>query len=104
MTMKPETRISNSEGRTGLAHAALFGFRHSDFFPPSAVRRPRAHVSSQLLSAVKHGWIYCLLRRTRRISAFGLRLFALALVAGCSVGPNYKRPHATTIPPTYTGA
>src|SRR5437773_2811790 len=56
---------------TGLALAALFGFRHSDFF---------------------------------RISAFGIRISALALLAGCAVGPNYKRPQATTIPGAYTGA
>ena len=29
---------------------------------------------------------------------------ALALVTGCKVGPDYKRPEATTIPATYTGA
>ncbi len=56
---------------TGLALAALFGFRHSDFF---------------------------------RILAFGIRISALALLAGCAVGPNYNRPQATTLPTAYTGA
>lgn len=28
----------------------------------------------------------------------------LVLVTGCKVGPDYKRPEATAIPPTYTGA
>src|SRR5205807_6607110 len=27
-----------------------------------------------------------------------------ALLAGCAVGPDYKRPQATTIPAAYTGA
>ena len=31
-------------------------------------------------------------------------LTALAIVAGCKVGPDYKRPEATTIPAAYTGA
>ncbi len=39
-----------------------------------------------------------------RISAFGLRVSALALLAGCKVGPDYKRPEATAIPTAYTGA
>src|SRR5437867_390876 len=39
-----------------------------------------------------------------RISAFGLRVSALALLVGCKVGPDYKRPEATTIPTAYTGA
>src|SRR5437016_4864956 len=34
----------------------------------------------------------------------GLFFIVLALFAGCTVGPNYKRPQATTIPPAYTGA
>jgi len=33
-----------------------------------------------------------------------LPLVALALVGGCAVGPDYKRPEATTIPASYTGA
>src|SRR6266849_10440536 len=33
-----------------------------------------------------------------------LPLVVLALVAGCAVGPDYKRPEATTIPAAYTGA
>src|SRR5437879_1576621 len=39
-----------------------------------------------------------------RISSFGLRVSALALLVGCKVGPDYKRPQATTIPTAYTGA
>ena len=39
-----------------------------------------------------------------RISALGLRVSALALLVGCKVGPDYKRPEATTIPTAYTGA
>ena len=36
--------------------------------------------------------------------ALGISLVALALVAGCAVGPDYKRPEATTIPAAYAGA
>src|SRR5712671_1433119 len=42
-----------------------------------------------------------------RASAFGFRICALvflALLTGCAVGPDYKRPDATTIPAAYTGA
>lgn len=31
-------------------------------------------------------------------------LVVTLVVGGCAVGPNYKRPEATTIPPAYTGA
>jgi len=34
----------------------------------------------------------------------GLSLAAVALLAGCAVGPDYKRPQATTIPAAYSGA
>jgi outer membrane protein, multidrug efflux system len=34
----------------------------------------------------------------------GLALAALAILAGCAVGPDYKRPEATTIPAVYAGA
>src|SRR5206468_11583356 len=37
-------------------------------------------------------------------SRVGFSLAALALVAGCAVGPDYKRPEATAIPAAYTGA
>src|SRR5260370_17578098 len=37
-------------------------------------------------------------------SPLGLSLVALALVAGCAVGLDYKRPEATTIPASYVGA
>ena len=40
---------------------------------------------------------------TRRSSCLAFSLAGL-LVAGCKVGPDYKRPEATTIPPAYTGA
>src|SRR6266436_6156551 len=72
--MKPETRNPKSEGRTRVSRAMLLGFRASAFF---------------------------------RISAFGFRICALvflALLTGCAVGPDYKRPDATTIPAAYTGA
>ena len=48
-------------------------------------------------------------RRTRRKSRarrwFGciLALVFVSILAGCLVGPNYKRPKATTIPPSYAG-
>ena len=35
---------------------------------------------------------------------FGFSLAALAMVAGCAIGPNYKRPPAATIPGAYAGA
>jgi multidrug efflux system outer membrane protein len=34
----------------------------------------------------------------------GLSLAALALLTGCAVGPDYKRPEAAAIPTTYAGA
>src|SRR6478672_2304145 len=39
---------------------------------------------------------------TRRFG-LALSLAALAIVAGCKVGPDYKRPEATTIPAAYAG-
>src|ERR1022692_1144638 len=33
----------------------------------------------------------------------GLSLAAMVCLAGCAVGPDYKRPEATTIPAAYTG-
>lgn len=41
-----------------------------------------------------------------RISAFGFRtlgLVFLVVLAGCAVGPDYKRPQATSIPAAYAG-
>ena len=35
---------------------------------------------------------------------WGTSLATAALLAGCAVGPDYKRPQATTIPDAYTGA
>src|SRR6266436_1956053 len=35
---------------------------------------------------------------------FVFSLAALAMVAGCAIGPNYKRPPAATIPEAYAGA
>ena len=37
-------------------------------------------------------------------SRLAVSLTGLVLIAGCVVGPNYKRPDATTIPAAYTGA
>jgi hypothetical protein len=34
----------------------------------------------------------------------GLVILALALVTGCAVGPDYKRPEATTVPDAYSVA
>jgi len=42
-----------------------------------------------------------------QLSAFGCRVlpaFLLATLTGCAVGPDYKRPEATTIPVAYAGA
>src|SRR5882672_5329527 len=39
-----------------------------------------------------------------RFRWLGHSLAAVALLAGCAVGPDYKRPQATTIPAAYTGA
>src|ERR1022692_2164134 len=33
----------------------------------------------------------------------GLSLAAMVCLAGCAVGPDYKRPESTTIPAAYTG-
>ena len=41
---------------------------------------------------------------TRLIPLLGLHLVALALLPGCKVGPDYKRPEAATIPATYSDA
>ncbi len=40
----------------------------------------------------------------RRSHALTSLTASLALLAGCAVGPDYKRPEATTIPAAYTGA
>jgi multidrug efflux system outer membrane protein len=44
--------------------------------------------------------------RIRSFKRFGLEfsLVGLVVVTGCKVGPDYKRPEATTIPAAYTGA
>ena len=45
--------------------------------------------------------------RAIRVRDFGFWIFGCAFVAGltgCKVGPDYKRPEATTIPAAYTGA
>ena len=39
-----------------------------------------------------------------RLKLWGFLFAALTLLGGCMVGPDYKRPEATTIPPAYTGA
>jgi multidrug efflux system outer membrane protein len=42
--------------------------------------------------------------RWKRLPSFtGLSFAAVVLLAGCAVGPDYKRPEATTIPASYTG-
>jgi multidrug efflux system outer membrane protein len=45
-----------------------------------------------------------LARNFRKALFLGLPLIALSFLAGCAVGPDYKRPEATTIPAAYTGA
>jgi multidrug efflux system outer membrane protein len=42
--------------------------------------------------------------RHRRRAATGLWFLVTAMLAGCVVGPNYRRPEATTIPAAYAGA
>jgi multidrug efflux system outer membrane protein len=43
--------------------------------------------------------------RWKRLPVFpGLSLAAMVLLAGCAVGPDYKRPEATTIPAAYSSA
>src|SRR5258708_36433587 len=37
-------------------------------------------------------------------TSLAVSLAWLGLIAGCAVGPDYKRPEATTIPPAYMGA
>jgi multidrug efflux system outer membrane protein len=41
---------------------------------------------------------------TCRITAFPVMLVMAIALSGCAVGPDYKRPEATTIPAAYTGA
>src|SRR5882762_4416310 len=40
----------------------------------------------------------------KKLQRLGLPLAALTLLTGCLVGPDYKRPAATTIPAAYAGA
>ena len=40
----------------------------------------------------------------QQLRSWGTTLAAAALLAGCAVGPDYKRPQATIIPDAYTGA
>ncbi|MDB6017394.1 MAG: efflux system, outer rane lipoprotein NodT family [Pedosphaera sp.] len=40
----------------------------------------------------------------RRFAGLAASLLAILFAAGCAVGPNYKRPEATVIPPAYAGA
>ncbi len=39
-----------------------------------------------------------------RVPAFPALMVMVMVMAGCTVGPNYQRPEATTIPEVYTGA
>src|SRR2546425_2911638 len=55
------------------------------------------------MSLVKNSQPFLSARRGYN-SRLGFSLVALVLVAGCAVGPDYKRPEATTIPASYTGA
>ena len=41
---------------------------------------------------------------TQQFRWWGTTLATAAVLAGCAVGPDYKRPQATTIPDAYTGA
>ncbi|HWY75108.1 MAG TPA: efflux transporter outer membrane subunit [Verrucomicrobiae bacterium] len=72
-----------SQIRIGVSEANFVGLRASDFLP-----RVKA-------------------LGVNLISGFGFPILGVAffaLLAGCAVGPNYKRPEATTIPAAYTGA
>ncbi len=44
-----------------------------------------------------------LFSRSCRIRAFPVLLVIAMVMSGCTVGPNYQRPEATTIPAAYTG-
>ena len=44
-----------------------------------------------------------LVARTCRIIAFPALMMIVMVMSGCAVGPNYRRPEATTIPAAYTG-
>ena len=44
-----------------------------------------------------------LLARTCRIIAFPALIGMVMALNGCAVGPDYRRPEATTIPSAYTG-
>lgn len=44
-----------------------------------------------------------LLARTRRIIAFPALIGMVMVLNGCAVGPDYRRPEATTIPSAYAG-
>jgi len=73
MTMKSEIRRPKSDARTRASQSWLFVFRSSAFF---------------------------------RVSAFGLRILIFALLGlfdACTVGPDYKRPEAITMPAAYAG-
>ena len=45
----------------------------------------------------------CLIMKSCRILAFQAILVIAMVMSGCTVGPNYQRPEATTIPAAYTG-
>src|SRR5436190_2485747 len=58
----------------------------------------RTAVDSSLPPVASFAWNF------RKALFPALPLVALAFLAGCAVGPDYKRPEATTIPPAYAGA
>jgi len=98
--MKPEIRNQKSDP-----------LRSSD---SAARRRPNPEIRKAPTSRVWFGLRIlgffsprCRASAAGRISAFGLRILGFAFLAflvGCTVGPDYKRPEATTIPAAYAGA
>src|SRR6266705_4525893 len=44
------------------------------------------------------------MKSTQQFRWVGTLLVTAAVLAGCTVGPDYKRPAATTVPSDYTGA
>src|SRR5438552_2614055 len=67
----------------------LFGFRPSDFFPPSAVSAPRSSLLSKPSPISKTALLSPLLRRTGRISAFGFRVFIRPSGFGFRICPGF---------------
>src|SRR5260221_1265458 len=75
----------------------------SEIRRPKSERRPKTEIRRAPTSRV---WFGLRISDFFRASAFGLQVlnFALlGLLVGCAVGPDYKRPEATTIPEAYAG-